>query len=83
MLLSLSSMFCCVLVGIGVGQQFYSRAEMVVLGVHGHWLNGIDYLGGSYAKQVIDMISLLTRGCSYQILNHFLWIMSYLFFSFK
>ncbi|CAL9152695.1 histone-lysine N-methyltransferase, H3 lysine-9 specific SUVH4-like [Musa acuminata AAA Group] len=37
--------------GIGVGQQFYSRAEMVVLGVHGHWLNGIDYLGGSYAKQ--------------------------------
>ncbi|XP_073098550.1 histone-lysine N-methyltransferase, H3 lysine-9 specific SUVH4 isoform X2 [Elaeis guineensis] len=36
--------------GIDVGHQFYSRAEMVVLGLHSHWLNGIDYMGNSYAK---------------------------------
>ncbi|XP_026660713.2 histone-lysine N-methyltransferase, H3 lysine-9 specific SUVH4-like isoform X2 [Phoenix dactylifera] len=36
--------------GIDVGHQFYSRAEMVVLGLHSHWLNGIDYMGNFYAK---------------------------------
>ncbi|KAF3435320.1 hypothetical protein FNV43_RR22407 [Rhamnella rubrinervis] len=36
--------------GIDVGHQFYSRAEMVVVGFHGHWLNGIDYMGISYSK---------------------------------
>ncbi|XP_019430840.1 PREDICTED: histone-lysine N-methyltransferase, H3 lysine-9 specific SUVH4 [Lupinus angustifolius] len=36
--------------GIEVGHQFYSRAEMVVVGFHSHWLNGIDFMGQSYAK---------------------------------
>ncbi|XP_015893914.3 histone-lysine N-methyltransferase, H3 lysine-9 specific SUVH4 isoform X1 [Ziziphus jujuba] len=36
--------------GIDVGHQFYSRAEMVVVGFHSHWLNGIDYMGMSYSK---------------------------------
>ncbi|GAV87624.1 YDG_SRA domain-containing protein/Pre-SET domain-containing protein, partial [Cephalotus follicularis] len=36
--------------GINVGHQFYSRAEMVAVGFHSHWLNGIDYLGQSYGK---------------------------------
>ncbi|OVA17371.1 SET domain [Macleaya cordata] len=36
--------------GVDVGHQFYSRAEMVVLGLHGHWLNGIDFMGPSYEK---------------------------------
>ncbi|KAL8036915.1 hypothetical protein ABFS82_11G007700 [Erythranthe guttata] len=31
--------------GIDVGHQFFSRAEMVVVGFHNHWLNGIDYIG--------------------------------------
>ncbi|KAI3463150.1 hypothetical protein Pfo_019813 [Paulownia fortunei] len=31
--------------GIDVGHQFFSRAEMVVVGFHQHWLNGIDYIG--------------------------------------
>nr|XP_023924619.1 histone-lysine N-methyltransferase, H3 lysine-9 specific SUVH4-like [Quercus suber] len=31
--------------GIKVGQQFLSRAEMVAGGLHGDWLNGIDYIG--------------------------------------
>ncbi|XP_040865566.1 tubulin beta-1 chain-like [Glycine max] len=35
---------------IDVGYQFYSRAEMVAVGFHSHWLNGIDYMGQSYAK---------------------------------
>ncbi|XP_062207959.1 histone-lysine N-methyltransferase, H3 lysine-9 specific SUVH4-like isoform X4 [Phragmites australis] len=34
--------------GIDVGDRFYSRAEMVVLGIHSHWLNGIDYMGVKY-----------------------------------
>ncbi|KAJ0974598.1 hypothetical protein J5N97_016563 [Dioscorea zingiberensis] len=44
--------------GIDVGQQFFSRAEMVVLGLHGHWLNGIDYMGQSYSK--LEMYKHLT-----------------------
>ncbi|KAL6135975.1 hypothetical protein ACLB2K_068200 [Fragaria x ananassa] len=36
--------------GIDVGHQFYSRAEMVAVGFHNHWLNGIDYMGQSYSK---------------------------------
>ncbi|KAL5727072.1 [histone H3]-lysine(4) N-trimethyltransferase [Ranunculus cassubicifolius] len=30
--------------GIDVGHLFYSRAEMVVVGLHGHWLKGIDFM---------------------------------------
>jgi hypothetical protein len=40
--------------GIDVGDQFYSRAEMVVLGVHSHWLNGIDYMGLKYQGKVLS-----------------------------
>lgn len=36
--------------GIEVGDHFFSRAEMVVLGLHSHWLNGIDYMGVKYAS---------------------------------
>ncbi|XP_077250462.1 histone-lysine N-methyltransferase, H3 lysine-9 specific SUVH4-like isoform X2 [Tasmannia lanceolata] len=36
--------------GIDVGHQFFSRAEMCVIGFHGHWLNGIDYMGQAYSK---------------------------------
>ncbi|KAM1014836.1 hypothetical protein ACFX14_044774 [Malus domestica] len=36
--------------GIDVGHQFYSRAEMVAVGFHSHWLNGIDYMGQNYGK---------------------------------
>jgi euchromatic histone-lysine N-methyltransferase len=33
------------LAGVHVGQQFLSRAEMVIIGLHQHWLNGINYIG--------------------------------------
>ncbi|KAG2709923.1 hypothetical protein I3843_04G001400 [Carya illinoinensis] len=36
--------------GIKVGHQFYARAEMVAVGFHSHWLNGIDYMGQNYKK---------------------------------
>lgn len=45
--------FLLVMTGIEVGHQFYSRAEMVAVGFHSHWLNGIDYMGQSYKKQVM------------------------------
>lgn len=40
------------LIGIDVGDKFYSRAEMVVLGMHGHWMKGIDYMGVKYRNKV-------------------------------
>ncbi|GMP29966.1 hypothetical protein CsSME_00004847 [Camellia sinensis var. sinensis] len=36
--------------GIDVGHQFFSRAEMVAVGFHSHWLNGIDYIGQTASK---------------------------------
>lgn len=33
--------------GVHVGHQFHSRAEMVAVGFHNHWLNGIDFIGQS------------------------------------
>lgn len=39
--------------GVIVGHQFFSRAEMVVLGFHCHWMNGIDYMGNAYRKGVM------------------------------
>ncbi|XP_058179900.1 histone-lysine N-methyltransferase, H3 lysine-9 specific SUVH4-like [Rhododendron vialii] len=36
--------------GIDIGHQFFSRAEMVVVGFHSHWLNGIDYIGETAKK---------------------------------
>ncbi|CAN4082232.1 unnamed protein product [Withania somnifera] len=37
--------------GIDVGHQFFSRAEMVVVGFHNHWLNGIDCVGQTAGKK--------------------------------
>ncbi|KAE8661663.1 Histone-lysine N-methyltransferase, H3 lysine-9 specific SUVH4 [Hibiscus syriacus] len=37
---------------IDVGHQFYSRAEMVAVGFHSHWLNGTDFMGRFYRKGV-------------------------------
>ncbi|XP_062231284.1 histone-lysine N-methyltransferase, H3 lysine-9 specific SUVH4-like [Phragmites australis] len=42
--------------GIAVGDQFYSRAEMVVLGIHSRWLNGIDYMGMKYRDNHFHLI---------------------------
>ncbi|XP_026432555.1 histone-lysine N-methyltransferase, H3 lysine-9 specific SUVH4-like [Papaver somniferum] len=36
--------------GVDVGHQFYSRAEMCVVGLHNHWLNGIDFMGAKFKK---------------------------------
>ncbi|KAJ8773101.1 hypothetical protein K2173_028278 [Erythroxylum novogranatense] len=36
--------------GVDVGHQFYSRAAMVAVGFHSHWLNGIDYMGQAYKR---------------------------------
>ncbi|KAI3908224.1 hypothetical protein MKW98_029525, partial [Papaver atlanticum] len=36
--------------GVDVGHQFYSRAEMCVVGLHNHWLNGIDFMGVRFKK---------------------------------
>lgn len=38
--------------GINVGHQFFSRVEMVAVGLHGLWLSGIDYIGES-CKMVV------------------------------
>lgn len=41
-----------IIAGVDVGHQFFSRCEMVTVGFHNHWLNGIDYIGAS-KQQVI------------------------------
>ncbi|CAN8236508.1 unnamed protein product [Cochlearia groenlandica] len=40
--------------GIDVGHQFFSRSEMVAVGFHSHWLNGIDYMGLEYKSEYSD-----------------------------
>lgn len=39
--------------GVDVGHQFFSRAEMVIVGFHSHWLNGIDYIGKTASKVTV------------------------------
>ena len=58
-------LICALWAGIDVGQHFYSRAEMVSLGMHSHWLNGIDYMGASYSKLVrsIHILFQLNGNC--------------------
>ncbi|KAI3847899.1 hypothetical protein MKX03_026138 [Papaver bracteatum] len=48
--------------GIDVGHQFYSRAEMVVVGLHSHWLNGIDYMGVGKFKKMAEY-----KNCTFPI----------------
>ncbi|KAI3840601.1 hypothetical protein MKX03_004613 [Papaver bracteatum] len=38
--------------GVDGGHQFYSRAEMVVVGLHCHWLIGIDNMGVEKLKKM-------------------------------
>lgn len=38
--------------GINVGDQFFSRCELTPIGLHGHWLAGIDFMGGLYKKEM-------------------------------
>nr|GEW88545.1 histone-lysine N-methyltransferase, H3 lysine-9 specific SUVH4 [Tanacetum cinerariifolium]GEW89760.1 histone-lysine N-methyltransferase, H3 lysine-9 specific SUVH4 [Tanacetum cinerariifolium] len=40
--------------GVDVGHQFLSRCEMVTVGFHNHWLNGIDYIGVNQHKDYLD-----------------------------
>ncbi|MCO5557108.1 hypothetical protein L7F22_010664 [Adiantum nelumboides] len=37
--------------GINVGDQFFSRCEMVAIGLHCHWLGGIDTIAASSRKK--------------------------------
>jgi len=36
--------------GVNVGDHFFSRCEMVAIGLHSHWLSGIDFMGAAYKK---------------------------------
>ncbi|VFQ98282.1 unnamed protein product [Cuscuta campestris] len=47
--------------GVEVGHHFFSRCEMTVIGFHNHWLNGIDYVGNSKAKEFKGYRLPLTR----------------------
>lgn len=66
------------MVGIDVGHQFFSRAEMVVVGFHQHWLNGIDYIGqtgGAACKSGRDLVNFLSNLVSH-ISLHFFYIIN-------
>ncbi|VFQ98279.1 unnamed protein product [Cuscuta campestris] len=47
--------------GVEVMHQLFSRCEMTVIGFHNHWLNGIDYVGNSKAKEFKGYRLPLTR----------------------
>lgn len=57
--------------GVDVGHQFFSRCEMVTVGFHNHWLNGIDYIGNSQ-KEVI----LFNQGTNLTLLLSFVVVSS-------
>ncbi|KAJ7571199.1 hypothetical protein O6H91_01G154600 [Diphasiastrum complanatum] len=46
--------------GIHVGDHFFSRAEMVAIGLHKHWLNGIDSIEVGKNKKVA--VSIVMSG---------------------
>lgn len=50
--------------GIDVGHQFFSRAEMVVLGFHSHWLNGIDFIGQGKKPFMVSPLCQLSQDCA-------------------
>lgn len=45
--------------GISVGDQFFSRCELSAIGLHGHWLAGIDYLGASHKAKMVKFFNSL------------------------
>lgn len=54
--------------GIHVGDHFFSRCEMMAVGLHFHWLAGIDYLGAAHKKIMPNRTfpiatSLVLSGC--------------------
>ncbi|KAH7281285.1 hypothetical protein KP509_36G039200 [Ceratopteris richardii] len=54
--------------GINVGDHFYSRCEMMAVGLHSHWLAGIDYLGAAFKKAMPSRTfpvasSIVLSGC--------------------
>lgn len=64
----------CVITGIDVGHQFFSRAEMVVVGFHQHWLNGIDFIGttaGASRKSRKSLVSMSQSHITYAIVLAF------------
>lgn len=66
-------LMCLVMVGIDVGHQFFSRAEMVVVGFHQHWLNGINYIGKTATNKIGKALVSWTSPRSLMILCF--WIM--------
>ncbi|XP_074289932.1 histone-lysine N-methyltransferase, H3 lysine-9 specific SUVH4-like [Silene latifolia] len=50
--------------GVDVGHQFFSRAEMVAVGFHSHWLSGIDTIGEGRIKEDYRKYKLLPLAVS-------------------
>ncbi|KAI5072278.1 hypothetical protein GOP47_0012384 [Adiantum capillus-veneris] len=46
--------------GINVGDQFFSRCEMVAIGLHCHWLGGIDTIPAS-ARKTLPFLKNITK----------------------
>ena len=52
--------------GIPIGARFYGRAEICAVGLHGHWLSGIAYIGAkeapSYGHPIPMATSIIVSG---------------------
>lgn len=56
------------IVGIHVGDHFFSRCEMMAVGLHFHWLAGIDFLGAAYKKMMVRNNKICLYGCFLMLL---------------
>lgn len=52
--------------GIPVGRKFYSRVETVVVGLHGHWLQGISYVKLKGSEDVKSYSTSIVVGGFYE-----------------
>ena len=41
------------IIGVKIGDQFFSRCEMIAIGLHCHWLGGIDTIPASSKNKLV------------------------------
>ena len=70
LILIYSNLFHLVFAGVNVGDHFFSRCEMIAIGFHSHWLNGIDFMGKNFERKV--SLSTLTSKTIWTVMDIFL-----------
>ncbi|KAI3991515.1 hypothetical protein MKX01_017134 [Papaver californicum] len=69
MRLTMTILFPLKQIGIDVGDHFLTRCEMAVIGLHHHWMHGIQYMTKGLPKKVIDLSTVLPHHHASRIVN--------------